>query len=372
MGVLGCSQHVAYIQDKCNGPRLCELSDITELQYDRRLDDISEAFVIIPISGDSDDPCCSCLADVEPWCHQLTIVRELDGVVWSGPVTKVTYGYNSVRIDAKDKLAWLQKRAIPVTITGNNPNTAKCLTTIAKEIIEAAMAEDDSPCLLDCILDMGDGLPFGTDRSREDFVAFGGPTAYDDLITMGNGGVDYTVVNQCILLTGESLPDVSIGILTDEMIMGDVSIVKDGDLLANRFWMRYDQDDDCAGHCIPQGSPYCPCPAEATGAVECYGRVEKVIDGIGMPNLISASVAGQIYLNSSRLVPRTIEFPGETKLSPECPFELNDIIPGQRMDVALSKLCIPIYQGFKIQQLSVTDGSDGESISVSLKTQSTS
>lgn len=372
MGVLGCSQHVAYIQDKCNGPRLCELLDLSEVGYDRRLDDISEAFVVIPISGDMDDPCCACLADVEPWCHQLTIVRESDGVVWSGPIHKVIYGFNSVRIEAKDILSWLQVRVNPLTITGNNPNFTKCLTTIAKELIEAGMAEDDSPCVLDCILDLGDGLPLGTDRSHEDFKAFGGPTVYDDLITMGNSGVDYTVVKQCIILTGESLPTTSVGILTDEMILGEVNIVKDGGLLANRFWIRYTNDDDCAGVCVPQGSPYCPCPAEATGAVECYGRVEKVIDGIGMPNLFAAQVAAQTYLNASRLVPRSIEFPGDTKLSPDCPWELNDMIPGQRLDVALSKLCVPIFQGFKIQQVSVTDGAEGESISVSLKTQSTS
>lgn len=371
-GTLGCSQHVAYIQDKCNGPRLCELLDITELSYDRRLDDISEAFVVIPISGDMDDPCCSCLADVEPWCHQLTIVRESDGVVWSGPIQKVTYGFNSVRIEAKDKLAWLQVRVNELTLGGNNPNFTKCLTTIAKEIIELAMSEDDSPCLLDCILDMGDGLPLGADRSREDFVGFGGPTAYDDLVVMGNGGVDYTTVNQCIILTGEHLPDTSVGILTDEMILGDVSIVKDGTQLGNRFYVRYTGDDDCAGICVPQGSPICPCPARADGTKECYGLVERHIDGIQMPNLLAAQVTAQIWLDSSRLVPRVVEFGGETKLSPECPWKLNDMIPGQRLDVALSKLCIPIYQGFKIQQVSVTDGAGGESISVTLKTQATS
>lgn len=372
MGVLGCSQHVAYVQNKCNGARLCELLDASEIQYDRRLDDISQASVVIPISGDVDDPCCACLADVEPWCHQLTIVRESDGVVWSGPITKVTYGFNSVRIEAKDKLAWLQKRVNDVGITGNNPNFTKCLTTIAKEIIILGMSEDDSPCVTECILDMGDGLPLGANRSRADFPAFGGPTAYDDLVTMGNGGVDYTVVNQCIILTGTDLPATSVGILTDEMILGEVNIIKDGDLLFNKVWVRYTGDDDCAGVCTPQGSPICPCPGEATGDPECYGLVTKIIDGIGATSLGSAQQAAAIWLKASRIVPRVVEFPGETRLSPECPWELNDMIPGQRLDVALSKLCIPIYQGFLIQQVSVVDNPDGEAISVTLKAQSTS
>ncbi len=234
MSTLGCSSHVVYVQDKCQGPRLCELLNVSDLQYDRRLDDISAATVTIPITGDVDDPCCTCLADVTPWCHELTIVRESDGVVWTGPITKVTYGYNSVRIEARDKLAWLQKRINEIDVVVAYPNTTVCLTTIGKLIIETAMADDDSPCLLDCILDMGDGLPLGTDRSVKErmpynpalvgFRAFGGPTAYDDLNFLMNSGIDVTVINQCILLSGEKLPDTSIGILTDEMILGEVEV----------------------------------------------------------------------------------------------------------------------------------------------------
>lgn len=369
---LGCSQHVAYIQGKCNGARLCELQDISDLQYDRRLDDISEASVVIPISGDSDNPCCACLADVEPWCHTLTIVREGDGVVWTGPVVKVTYGYNSVKVEAKDILAWLQKRVNELPVVIPYPNTTVCLTTIAKRIIETAMAEDDSPCVLDCILDLGDGLPLGADRSRETFPAFGGPTAYDDLSAMGSGGVDYTVINQCILLTGEALPARAIGTLTDEMILGEIDVVKDGNLLANRIYVRYSGDDDCAGNCTPHSLP-CPCPAVADAERHCYGLVEAVVsENVDVLGLTGAQVLAQTYLNSSKLVPKVVEFQSTTKLSPDCPWTINDLIPGQRLDLALTKLCIPVFQPFKIQLVQVSDGADGESISVGLQAQPTS
>lgn len=385
MSVLGCSQHVVYIQDKCNGPRLCELLDATDLTYDRRLDDISTASVTVPISGDADDPCCSCLADIQPWCHQLTIVRESDGVVWSGPVVRVTYGYNSVTIEARDKMAWLQKRVNEIAVVWPYPNTTIPLTTMAKTIIEVAMADDDSPCLIDNILDMGDDFPAGSDRSvgngipnatdptHVGFPAFGGPTPYDDIQTIVAAGMDFTVINQVIVLKGEALPDTSIGILTDEMILGEVSIIKDGFLGANRVFVRYDKDDDCAGTCTAPGSP-CPCPGEADGNQECYGLLEMVVPDSsgGAANLDTARVIAQAYVNASRIVPLSVEFPGETRLSPECPWAFNDMIPGQRLDVALSKLCLPVYQGFKIQQVTVTDNADGEAISVTLKSQTLS
>lgn len=217
VGKLGCSQHVAYITDKCNGPRLCELLDLSSVTYDRRLDDISEAVVEIPISGDVENPCCACLGDIEPWCHVLTIVREGDGVVWTGPIQKVIYGYNRVRIEAKDKLAWLQVRVNEIPIDFD-PNTTTPLTTIAATIAEVAMADDgDSPCFLDCILDLEDGLPAGTDRARL-YPAFGGPTAFDDFQSLADSGINYTVVNQCLILSGEDLPARPIGTLTDEHI----------------------------------------------------------------------------------------------------------------------------------------------------------
>lgn len=372
---LGCSQHVAYIQAKCNGPRLCELSDVRGLYYDRRLDDVSEAWVEIPISGDVDNPCCVCLADIEPWCHQLTIVREGDGVVWTGPIQKVIYGYNSVRIEAADKLAWLKVRVNELPIEYEE-NTTISLTEIATTVVEVAMADDDSPCFLDCIIDLGDGQPAGTDRSVV-FPAFEGPTAFDDFQTLADVGIDYTVINHCLILGPER--DASrtraIGTLRDEHILGELSLIKDGTQQANRFFVRYEGDDDCEEVCTPQEAENpcdlgpgqcCPCPAMIEGATECYGTIERVLDNLGIQDIGTAQGTATRFLNTFRLTPRFIEFPSGTRLAPDTPWKINDMIPGQRIDVALSKLCLPIYDSFKLQQVTVEDGPEGEKISVDL------
>lgn len=375
-GTLGCAQHVAYIQEKCQGPRLCELLDISELVYDRRLDEVSSAFVEIPISGDADDPCCACLADVEPWCHVLTIVREGDGVVWTGPVTRVVYQYNSVRIEAKDKLAWLQVRVNEFSLNYPpvpGPPSTVPYTDIAQDIIELAMAEEDSACVLECIINNGDGLAPGADRSI-DFPAYEGPTAYDDLQTLADFAIDYTVINQCIILGPETLPPIAIGVLTDEYILGDLEVVKDGLQQANTVFVRYEGDDDCV-QCAAQGSPCSQpngaCPAIAEGARECYGLTERIFN-FGHTNVESATQVANTLLNNSRIAPRRIEFPPGTRLSPDTPWELNDMIPGQRIDVALSKICLPIYQSFKLQQVTVRDSAAGEEISIDLKAQAVS
>lgn len=451
MATLGCSQHVCYIQDKCNGPRLCELSDVTSLQYDRRLDDISQAFVEVAISGDSDSPCCSCLGDVEPWCHVLTIVREGDGVVWTGPVQKVTYSSDKVRIDAADKLAWLKVRVISIpfgdkgrsvedvvlnsttTVTSatvnppfstvNNPsinftsdigksisgngipagtiitavlsptsitisqaatvtatnvvvtilNLQVPITTRASDYARLAMSDDDdSPCFMDCVLDLGDGLVTLEEQEfsgREIyFPSFDGPTAWDKYQFFGTIGINFTVINQCLILSPPTLPDAAIGILTDEMILGDYDIIKNGELQGNQYYVDYDNDNDAIQTCIPEGSLVVPCPAQAfTDDLGCYGRVMKIEPNNNYPGLAVATVVANNALSATKITPRQLEFPSSTRLSPEVPWELSDMIPGQRIDVAITKLCIPIFQSFLLQQVQVQDGANGEQISITLQ-----
>lgn len=455
IGTLGCSQHVAYIQDKCGGPRLCELSDISSLQYDRRLDDISQAFVEIPISGDADIACCTCLGQVEPWCHVLTIVREGDGVVWTGPVQKVTYSRDKVRIDASDKLAWLKKRVISIpfgdkgrafddailnstttltlatlpmppippfgtvddpsinftsdigksisgigipagtiitavlsptsiimsqaaTVTASNVvvtvlNLQVPITTRASDYARLAMSDDnDSPCFMDCVLDLGDGLLTLEEQEfsgREIyFPSFDGPTAWDKYQFFGTIGINFTVINQCLILGPPTLPAKAIGILTDEMILGDFDIIKNGEIQANQYYVDYDNDNDAILTCGPEGSLVVPCPAQVfTDDLSCYGRLMNIEPNNNYPGLATAKVVAQGALDATKITPRQIEFPSSTRLSPETPWTLGQMIPGQRIDVSITKLCIRVYQSFLLQQVQVQDGPTGEQISVTLQ-----
>lgn len=375
MSALGCSQHTGYIQDKCSGPRLCELTNATRIYYDRRLDDISEAEVTVAIPGDVLNSCCDCLGDAEPWCHILTIVREGDGVVWTGPIIEMDYGVNDVIIRAKDKLAWLTKR-VNETEVSNPPGSTNSLTNLAVDIIEQAMFDDgDSPCFTPdnggCIINNGDGLAADADRGRT-FLGFSGPTAYDNLVSLAESGIDFTVVNQCLILGGEQLPDEPIGVLTDEMILGDVRVRKDGNHYFNRFYVRFDGDDDCdpEGTCNNQPSPVCPCPPFAEVDEKfCYGLIERVIDELSseLQAPEDAQVVADLYASTQgNIVPRFIDFPSDTRLSSDVPWEMNAMIPGQRIDVALSNFCFEVFQSFRLQKVTVDDTPEGEEIKIDL------
>lgn len=366
MPTLGCTQHVAYVQGKCQGPRLCELTGSSRIYYERRLDEISEAEVEITVDGDVANPCCSCLGDVEPWCHVLTIEREGEGVVWSGPIQEVTYTFDKVTIRAKDNLAWLQKRAASGDITYLN-NTTIPLTEIGLDIIQAAMAQEDSACVLDCVVfdPGGDGLPDGSLRDF-DSAAFAEPTFYDVLAKLAETGLNFTAFRNCILLGGEKTPSAPIGVLQDEMILGgNVQVRKDGDLQANAIYVRYTGDDDPA----TCGVLPTPCPAYVEAEQECYGLLETTLESSDfIPNVDMAEQTGQVYLSQSRLAPRLLEFPPGTRISPDVPWAFDTMIPGQRIDVALSKLCLPVFQSFKLTKVTVTDTPTNEEIAIDLST----
>lgn len=365
-GRLGCGTHSAWVVDKCSGPRVCSLTDADLITYDRRLDDISEAEVQIPIGGSLDTPCCRCLGDLEPWCHELVIARDGE-VVWQGPIIEVVYTLNRVTVRARDKLAWLTVRINEGDLAYLN-NTTVSLTDIAQDIVETAMADDgDSPCVLDCIINLGDGLPAGTDRSRC-FPAYRGPTAFDDFQRIAETGVDYTVVRNCLILGSEDLQVNPIATLMDHHILGEgLEIRKDGNLYGNRFFTRFDGDETGPASCDGSLSPQ-PAFAENTDT-QCYGLIERFTEDLsGIPSFDAAQTVAQSYADASSVAPRTIEFPAGAQLAPETPWEINEMIPGQRVNVAMSLYCLPVFQSFRLLGMRVEDNPAGEVITVQLGT----
>ena len=70
LGSCRADSYRVIIRDR-TGPEVVEL-DFTALQWDRRLDDVSEAVVTIPPGAG----CCGKLAEVFPWRHELAISRD--------------------------------------------------------------------------------------------------------------------------------------------------------------------------------------------------------------------------------------------------------------------------------------------------------
>jgi hypothetical protein len=354
-GRLGCGINRAYITWKCGTPRFCPVLESTEITWNRALNDISEAEVVVPLSGNADDVCCECLGDIEPWCHELHIERDGEDV-WLGPVTEIVYEFDKVTIRALDLLGWTTVRIAEVEISNFEIDPAAPdldMTTIAEEVLNIAFVDDD-PCALDYV----SALPSGVMGQRI-FSPYT-DTAFDQLDALAQTGApEYTVVGRTIILMGPQTPTTPIATLMDEHIIGTVQLTKDGTLQANRWFVHYDDDETD----IPPG----PGVADAPDRF-CYGLLERMKEGTGLPNKTNAEEAGQVLLDATpnATMPRLLEIPEGSQLSPLAPWPLSAMIPGVRVDVAVTRLCVDATHSFRLVGVGVRQDANGEQVTLSL------
>lgn len=374
---LGCTTDISvFITGKCGKPTVCRLQDMSNISWNRKLDDISDATVTIPlaIGAGGKRPCCGCTGDLEPWCHELHIFRN-GAEVWTGPITNITYGFTETRIDAKDVLVWTLFRVPELTLdytinTDGTPvvagNGLTEVTDIALDILKLAYADED-PCVFDFIFqtDVEYGkrpTPFVIGPK---FTKFSG-SSFDHLTELASLGLDFTTLGRRIILSAAGTIDRKpIGLLTDQHILGEVAVSKNGLLMGNRAFVRYRGDDtaeQCAANAAAGLTPFqgFPCPALGQADEFCYGPLEILRDDTTEFGIKTANITAAAYADAGKYAPRTLEFPFGTRLSPDAPFGINDLVPGYRMTVGLQNLCFDVFQDFRIQEVDYSYDVSGE------------
>lgn len=385
MGTLGCVEsYDLVITGRCGTPRLCDLAEFaTEVKWQRTLDNISQAVVTIAKTGDIYSPCCSCIGDIEPWCHELQVIRNGE-LVWVGPIYEVDETIETVTITARDVLSWLDVRFFPNGgSTGNSFDFSadpQPTTEIAREIIVFATAGKYDPVtypnisLIDCDPCISENLIIypATTTYGAVFKSLDG-TAFNMLQTLNKYKLDFTTFGRSIILgnVGEYQTN-PVVVLTSEMILGDISFKKDGSLFGDRYYMRFvndDQNTTCSMLVPPVLTVPCPAIVDAPNFY-CHGLVERQIqDSIGNTSNIVAQDLGETYLQlAGTRAPRTIDFKSGATLSPDTPLGINQIIPGSLIKTSFTNFCIDQgVQQFRLTDLNVTmNFSQGETVQISM------
>lgn len=386
MGILGCVlDYEIMVTARCGSPKLCELSEfVTSVKWQRTLDNISQATVIIAKTGDFYSPCCQCIGDIEPWCHELQIIRNGE-FVWTGPIYEVDENVETVTITARDVLSWLDVRFFPNgNVNGDSFDFSANplpVTEIAREIIVFGTAGKYDPVhfpnitLLDCDPCISQNLIIypSTTTYGAKFTALDG-TAFSMLQTLNKYTLDFTTFGRSIIL-GKIASFVTnpVVVLTSEMILGDISFKKDGSLFGDRFYMRFSGDDQGVAVCdtiIPPPLTV-PCPAVVDAPnFYCHGLVERQIqDSIGnTSNIVAQDLGEQEYIPLAGIrAPRTIDFKSGATLSPETPLGINEIIPGSLIKTSLTSFCIDQgIQNFRLTDLNVSMDAQGETVQISM------
>lgn len=109
---LACGAYSVMIMERCGARFKCVVDGFTDLTFNRTLNDVSMATVKVAMRG----ACCACLAEVNPWQHELAIFRNTE-LVWIGPIQRIKFDIDAenATIEAKDLFAWADHRLLELT-----------------------------------------------------------------------------------------------------------------------------------------------------------------------------------------------------------------------------------------------------------------
>lgn len=318
----------AVVRDR-TGPEIAEL-EFTQLDWDRRLNAVSEATVQIPAR------CCGRLANIEPWRHELAISRDGEEV-WTGPVRIPASCTNGLVLKATDVLGWLQRRAIhedhdwtPLPGIGAVP--------AAVELIEDGFGPDD-PNVLKYVQSIGEGVVGGRSYLANSKYVI---DALDDL---AKGSIDYTTIGRRIVVMPPGHELGKTVMVSCQHFSGEVCTSLDGDATVTRAIVTGVGVTGVAGGIDPY-----------------YGLVERLVDddGIGRQSTADGAAAG--LLLGANPPPVLVQPPQGSSLAPDTPICLSDLVPGVTVPVNVDCTCRTAVQDQRLAQLSVRVTNEGETI----------
>ncbi len=231
-GDLGCiSQYNVLVVSK-DGISLGELKAST-VAWGRKIDDVSEATITVPIAGDG---CCDIIGALRTWHYEIQIFRE-GQYVWSGPIVQITVGRETATVVARDLLALLNERIIhdPLCFSAACGTAPGDLTDLGIAVINNALIVDGHNYILETV-------PTGILGERLYSPGENALTALQEALKLG---LDCTVLGRKIILGSSNggAPFGRTGALTCDDFLGDLQVQEDGLSLATRA--RYSSLGTC-------------------------------------------------------------------------------------------------------------------------------
>jgi len=358
--VLGSGVNRAYIYDRRGESRLLAVPSVRGVTWGRVLGDVAQATVdvVVPASGRERDDCCGQLGSVHTWAHTLVMFRD-DERVWEGPVVRKEDTVRGVSLTAWDVLGWTKKRRIRLTRSSGNPDLplTSPVVTEAQISLSRAFGTDD-PNVLAYVQTMG--TPAQTGRSIDRDVQIDSGYYWDDLSSMLDAGLRLTTVGRRIILAAQN---VTIGqtalLLPDQHILGEVSVIEDGEMLATAASARDDLGN--SAYVLAEGQqavhPY-------------YGLVESVVSsGAGeQATVASLQSYAQTEVHDHFPAPVYLNIPDGAVLNPRSPFPMHALVCGALVPAYSTATCTDVQATFMLTAVNVTQAEGGsEQVSITVQ-----
>lgn len=326
-GELGCGEYEAFVFTRGGGMQVAVLP-WTSLNFTRVLDDTSTGSVSGAIGQDGS--CCDFLADVYPWRHELVIKR--DGVtVWVGPIYSLQTPPGEFQIDARDLSAWWDHRRIRTDIEYAETDLAVIFTAIAQD----AMSADDSPNFT--VRATACGVR-GTRRILALQHQLAGPALRD----LSTTGIDWTMVGREARVGGLVVPTEPLATFIDAYFANPPTPIRDGSQQANSITTRGAGGGELGDSLYAIETD--GFAARDDGLLENVESVTTLVDF----NSITQYSKTQLALRKVMLTADS------ARLTPQAPYNINDLIPGALCPLALQETCLPVRGDYRIKSVSVS------------------
>lgn len=368
---LGCGQHRVFVYDRGGQQLRGEITSLASIMWSRKRDDISNS--LLTTTGDLTEDCGALLAGLRSWIHEIVIER--DGVrVWEGPVTRVTYGRDSVEIEAKDVMAYVYRRILrqgyndAYRIVGGVQQGLKTVVYRAGRITQNALSYDDPNVLSYLTL-----IQRADDARQSRVVLPWSKTAWEEIDDLAaTAGLDYTTVGRRIMFWDTHNQFATLSELRDGDFSESPLVTEYGMQMANVFGVtnnagvwgaatRLDEDGR-----PKDGYPFVEQLASAYGETE-GSALEEALTPEALAEL-QATLSDQASRNiASRYpAPLIVRVPDNTTLSPEVNIGINQLVPGVWIPLRAVGTLRQVTQYQKLDALQVTETGGKETVQVTL------
>lgn len=336
-----------------------DITGITEVRWERVLDDFSEASVTFqPQKGDD---CCGKLKPILandgttvlqpglwPWAHELHLFRDGE-LVWQGWIFSVDETIepdettDHIQITARDALGWLDRRVIHNDIFMNDD--FHDLSDVAETIIRDAFEPDDPDILAHLQV-----TPSG--RKGKYTVRHWESRAGDELRTVAQGGLDFCAIGRIIRVgTPSRDPDVPTITLRTKDFQSGIEIRIVGANAATGAVAVGETIDPDTGDPVDPDTP--PPKVYYGGLDPFFGLIENfTTNSIKDPSFLLWIATQKV--KEGNPPPLTLSIPADANLSYDAPVSIHDLIPSRYFTVSIAGTCRSLAQYMRLSHLTVS------------------
>ena len=392
---------------------------LSKIEWDRRLNDVSQATVTLTLAN-ANPACCTSLSGIEPQMHELTIYRDAQ-LVWQGPITTTTAEDDAFTIEAEDVAGYLD-RIVNTSNVGMKVDQGRDIADLARKAITANLMDPAFTCPVDwaCLVPNLHIEPTGLKWHAIRTTLW---TAYvlDIVKKLSEIGFEWYATGRRIVIRPERThthrPQ---AVLTADDLTGQVSVVRSADALATRVFATTASDTQ-AGVTVTEGTSCTPYGRRdllyqdnesiqveskedrAKVVADLRAQRDRELKAIADdPNLSTAQKQNQrdrirreyetnvdshdtnvdrekVRLTTEHLhqvarqhlkgrypIPVSMRVADGATLQPTAPVTIEQLMPGERVDVMFQDRCRRVQQAMRLVRLHVVWDEHGEAVGVSL------